>query len=160
MVAPTTTADEHPVRVLLIDENPEFLSAATAFLQRQVGLVVLRAAADLEAALVGASDFQPDVIVLDPNMPRFGGLGVVRRLRTVLPEAKIVVLALIDSDTYRDASMAVGADVFVSKANVAAGLLPAIRLAAHRRTAVSMGGELRANASLIEGALAGEIRSY
>jgi len=94
----------------------------------------------VEGVLAGALDFQPDVIVLDPNMPRFGGLDVVRRLRTVLPKAKIVVLALIDSDTYRDASMAVGADVFVSKANVTAGLLPAIRLAAHRRTAVSIGG--------------------
>lgn len=147
MAAPTTTADAPAVRVLLIDENPEFLSAATAFLQRQAGSVVLKAAPGLEAALAGALDFQPDVIVLDPNMPRFGGLGVVRRLRTVLPEAKIVVLALIDSDTYRDASMAVGADVFVSKANVAAALVPAIRLAAHRRTPVSVGGEMRTHAS-------------
>ena len=123
MVTLTTTVDEHAVRVLLIDENPDFLSAATAFLRRQEGLVLTTA--KLEVALAGVRDFQPDVIVIDPNVPRFGGLDVVRRLRMVLPKAKIVVLALIDSDTYRDASMAAGADVFVSKANVAAALLPA-----------------------------------
>ena len=141
MTSPTTPANGPEIRVLLIDENPVFLSAATAFLQRQEGLVVLRTAARLEAALVGARDFQPGVIVLDPNMPGPGGLEVVPRLRTVLPDVGIVVLALIDSTTYRDASMAVGADGFCSKSTMITDLLPAIRRAAQRRPKVSQGGE-------------------
>ena len=134
MTSRTTPANGQEIRVLLIDENPVFMRAATDFLQRHEGMVVLRTDAKLEAALVGARDFQPGVIVIDPNMPSSGGLGLIPRLRTVLPDVGIVVLSLIDSTMYRDASMAVGADDFVSKSSMVTDLLPAIRRAAESRT--------------------------
>ena len=120
------------LRVLLIDENPVFMQAATAFLQRQSGFVTLRTAATLEAALVGARDFHPSVIVIDPNNSSLEGLAIIPRIRTVLPQVGIVVLALIDSPTYRDASLATGADCFVSKSSMAVDLLPAIRRAVRK----------------------------
>ena len=129
-----TMAGGQKIRVLLIDENPLFLSAATAILLRQEGLVVLSTAAELETALVGVREFQPAVIALDPNTPGSGGPEVVPRLRTLLPGARIVVLALIDSSTYREAAQAVGADGFVSKANMVTDLLPTIRQVAQMRT--------------------------
>ena len=156
MASPTTPANGQEIRVLLIDENPVFLSAATAFLQRQVGLVVLRTAVRLEAALVGARDFQPAVIVLDPSTSGLGGLGIILRLRTVLPDVGIVVLALIDSTTYRDASMAVGADGFVSKSRMVTDLLPAIHRAAQTRAKASQGGELLASSTLKKEAIVGQ----
>ena len=121
--------NKQALRVLLIDENPVFLRAVTAFLQRQSGFVTLCTAARMEAALVGARDFCPAVIVIDPNNSNLEGLGVIPRIRTVSPQVGIVVLALIDSATYRDASLATGADCFVSKSNMAADLLPAIHRA-------------------------------
>jgi len=141
---------------LLIDENPLFLRAATNFLQRQKKLVVLRTAAGVEAALVGARDFRPTVIVLDPSAFRLDGLGIIPRLRTVLPEVWIVVLALIDSATYREAALAVGADCFVSKSDMVTDLLPAIRRAAHSSAKDSQAGELPAGSTLKEEALASE----
>ena len=120
------------LRVLLIDENPVFMQAATAFLQRQAGFVTLRTAATLEAGLVGARDFRPAVIVIDPNNSSLDGLAIIPRIRTVLPLVGIVVLALIDSPTYRDASLATGADCFVSKSTMAVDLLPAIRRAVRK----------------------------
>ena len=148
MVTPTTTADGQTIRVLLIDENQMFLQAATGFLQRQAGLVVLRTAARLEAALIGARDFQPSVIVLDPSTSGIGGLEIIPRLRTISPDVRVVVLALIDSTTYRDAVLAAGADGFVSKSNMLTDLLPAIRLAGQRRTPDPIGSEPRTHASL------------
>lgn len=117
------------IRVLLIDENPVFLRAATAFLKRQSELVLLRSSARIEAALAGAREFGPAVILLVPSMRGCHGLGIIRRLRTVLPDVRIVVLALIDSTTYQEASLAAGADGFVSKAHILTDLLPAIRQA-------------------------------
>ena len=157
MVTPTPTADGQTIRVLLIDENPMFLQAATGFLQRQPGLVVLRTAARLEAALIGARDFQPSVIVLDPSTSGVGGLEIIPRLRTISPDVRVVVLALIDSKTYRDAVLAAGADGFVSKSNMLPDLLPAIRLAAQRRTPDSIGSETRTHAALGEEAIVGQI---
>lgn len=130
MVTPTSTAHGQKIRVLLIDENPSFLRAATGFLQRQEGHVILQTATRIEAALVGARDFQPTVIVLDPSTAGLGGLGMIPRLRTVLPDVGVVVLALIDSVTYQNAALAAGADGFVSKSNMVPDLLPAICQAA------------------------------
>lgn len=148
MSSPTMLVDEQEIRVLLIDENPVFLNAASSFLQRHAGLVVLRSAARLEAALVGARDFQPAVIVLDPSTSGLEGLGIIPRIRTVLPDVNIIVLALVDSTTYRDATLAIGADSFVSKSSMVTDLLPAIRRAAQRRVKASQGGELMTSSTL------------
>ncbi len=126
-----------------MDENPLFLRAATNFLQRQEELVVLRTAARVEVALVGARDFRPTVIVLDPGAFRLDGLGIIPRLRTVLPDVRIVVLALLDSATYREAALAVGADCFVSKSDMVTDLLPAIRRAAQTDFSASPAGKTR-----------------
>ena len=103
--------------------------------------------------MVGARDFQPAVVVLDPSTSGLGGLGIIPRLRTVLPDMGIVVLALIDSTTYRDASLAVGADSFVSKSSTVTDLLPAIRRAAQRRAKAPQGGELLTSSTLKEEAI-------
>ena len=73
------------------------------------------------------------MVVLDPNTPGSGGLEVLTGLRTAMPDARVVVLTLIDSDTYRHVAMASGADGFVSKSNMVTELIPALRLAAQMR---------------------------
>ena len=130
MATPAITVGSEMIRVLLIDENPLFLQAATGFLQRQAGLVVLRTAARLDAALIGARDFQPGVIVLDPSTSGVGGL--ISRLRSMSQDVGVIVLALMDSNTYRQAAIAAGANGFVSKANMIVDLLHAIRRAVQR----------------------------
>ncbi len=145
MVTPAITVGSETIRVLLIDENPLFLQAATGFLQRQTGLVVLRTAARLDAALIGTRDFQPGVIVLDPSTCGIGGLEIISRLRSMSLDVGVIVLALMDSTTYRQAANAAGADGFVSKANMVVDLLPAIRRAVQRETSANTGGLREAN---------------
>ena len=156
MISLTIPANGQRIRVLLMDENPVFMRAATAFLQRQEWLVVLRTAAKFEAALVGARDFQPAVIVLDPSTSGLGGLGIIPRLRTVLSDVGIVVLALIDSTTYQDASIAVGANGFVSKSSMVIDLLPAIRRAARTRANAYQGGGLLTSSTLRKETIVGQ----
>ena len=123
---------ERKTRVLLIDENPVFLKTAAGFLKRQRGIVVLRTSATLESALIGARDFRPSVIVLDPSSLDSAGLEAIARLRKVSPGVSIIVMTLIDSPTYRDAALSAGADGFVAKSDLVAELLPAIHRLAPR----------------------------
>lgn len=121
---------DRKTRVLLIDENPVFLKTAAGFLKRQNGMVVLRTSPTLESALIGARDFNPSVVVLDPSSLGTAGLGIITRLRKVSPGVRVIVMALVDSPTYRHASLAAGADGFVAKSDIVSELLPAIQRAA------------------------------
>ncbi len=103
---------EQKTRVLLIDENPIFLKTAAGFLKRQKGMVVL-----------------------DPSSLGSAGLASISRLRRISPAVRIIVMALVDSPTYRDACLGAGADDFVAKSDIVSELLPAIR----RTASLSLG---------------------
>ena len=118
---------EHKFCVLLLDEKDNFLRAATDFLEREDELIVVGTTEGEAEALVQAQNLQPRVVVLDPSLPGGGDLEIIRRWRKLLPDVRIIVLTLIDSSTYRLASLAAGADEFVSKATLVIDLLPALR---------------------------------
>jgi len=83
-----------------------------------------------EETLAQAQALQPQVVLLDLldlRTPGLTGLDTISRLRSMLPEVTIIVLTLLDTETYRRAVLAAGADDIVSKARVSADLLPAIR---------------------------------
>ena len=118
---------ERKVFVLLLDEQDSFLRAATDFLQREDELKVVGTAFGEAEALVQAQNLRPRVVLLDPSLTDGGGLEIIRHWRNLLPDARIIVLTLMDSSTYRLASLAAGADDFVSRATMVTDLLPAIR---------------------------------
>ena len=103
------------------------LGAATEFLEREDDLTVLGTAGGHAAALAQVRALGPKVILLDPSSPGMGGLGVIRIYKGLLPDVKVIVLTLMDSNTYRRASWWRGANDFVSKATLVTDLLPAIR---------------------------------
>jgi two-component system response regulator NreC len=124
-----------PITILLVDDNPTFLKVAVDFLmehgRKEVG-VIGQAGGGYEA-LSMAENLQPQVIVVDLAMPDLPGLSLIPRLRKMLPEAGIIVLSMLDTKRYREAAISVGADGFVSKADMFAHLIPAIRQAAQSR---------------------------
>jgi len=80
-----------------------------------------------EEALVQAQDLEPDIVVMNLTLENPASLELIPRLRAMLPLVKIIVLTLLDSQAYRKAALAAGADGFLSKASVNTDLLPAIR---------------------------------
>jgi DNA-binding NarL/FixJ family response regulator len=118
------------ISVLLVDDNPVFLSIATQFLQAHDDLMVIGAVTGGEEALLQAQDLRPDVVLVDLVMPDLPGLEIIPRLRTVLPEAGVIALTTYVDDAYRRAALDAGANEFVSKTDMGSELLPAIRLAA------------------------------
>jgi NarL family two-component system response regulator LiaR len=88
-----------PIRVLIVDDHSVVREGLRAFLQLQDGLEVVGEAADGEEAIEAASQFRPDVILMDLVMPRLGGVAAMRRLREEVPEARVIVLtSFLDDD--------------------------------------------------------------
>lgn len=67
------------MKILLVDDDPDLL-AVTGFALQQAGFLVVKASDGLQA-LQQVEAEQPDLVVLDVNMPRMSGFEVVRRLR-------------------------------------------------------------------------------
>ena len=100
------------MKILLVDDDPDLLDV-TAFALQQAGFVVVKAA-DGVAALEIFEREQPDLAVLDINMPRMDGFEVARRLRAA---ASIPLLMLTarseEADVVR--ALGIGADDYLTK---------------------------------------------
>ena len=111
-------------RVLIADDYPGMVKAVSRLLTLDCDVV--GSVADGGALLEAAERLQPDVIVLDVNLPKIHGLEACRQVMRADPKVKIVVFtATIDPDI-RQQFLEAGASAFVSKTGVE-NLLSAIK---------------------------------
>jgi DNA-binding response OmpR family regulator len=77
--------------------------------------------------LLKVQDLEPQVVLVDLAMVGLPGLEVIPRLRTVMPDAGIIALTLLNTDHFRQAALEAGADEFVPKSSMRTNLIPIIR---------------------------------
>ncbi|MCE5289755.1 MAG: response regulator transcription factor [Nocardiaceae bacterium] len=123
--------------VLVVDDDQDVRMSVERAL-RLSGFTVFTAA-DGAAALRSVSEHSPDVIVLDMNMPRLDGTGVVTALRAMGNDVPICVLSARNSVDDRIAGLEAGADDYLVKPFVLAELVARLKALLRRRpeTAVS-----------------------
>ena len=100
-------------RVLLADDYPGMLKAVRRLLALECDVV--GSVADGSALLEAAQRLQPDVIVLDLNLPNVHGLEACRQITQASPEIKVIVFTAMSDPEVEQRSFAVGASAFVSK---------------------------------------------
>lgn len=124
------------ITILLVDDNRRFVELLTRFLATCFPdeIQVVATAEEAESALALTAECRPHAVILDLAMPGRSGLEIVPDLRRMAPALGIVVLTFLDSDEYRRAALASGADEFVGKGRLEADLVPAIRRAARPHT--------------------------
>lgn len=92
----TDPPSSHP-RVLLVDDHALFLEGLRNLLTAE-GIPVVGLARDGLDALAQARRLQPDVILMDIQMPHCDGLAATRLVKAEMPECKIVILTMSDDD--------------------------------------------------------------
>jgi DNA-binding NarL/FixJ family response regulator len=115
------------IRTLLVDDNSEFLEAATRFLSSDSQIKIVGATASGEEALQKVISLNPDLILMDLALPGLNGLETTRKLKAKPDAPRVVILTLHDNYEYRKASEAARADGFVPKSEFGVKLLPLIR---------------------------------
>ncbi|MFF5536132.1 response regulator transcription factor [Streptomyces cinerochromogenes] len=108
-----TRPDGTPLRVLVVDDDPDLAEVLTGAL-RYEGWEV-RAAGDGAAALTAARELLPDAVVLDVMLPDTDGFAVLRRLHAVQPEVCVLFLTARDAVEDRIAGITAGGDDYVTK---------------------------------------------
>jgi DNA-binding NarL/FixJ family response regulator len=115
-----------PRRVLLVDDNAEFLDSASHFLDTDPGLKIVGRASSGLGALEQVPVLKPDLVLMDLTMPGMNGLEATRELKSQPDGPRVIILTLHDNPEYRAAAAAVQADGFVTKTELDLQLLPMI----------------------------------
>ena len=111
-----------------------FREALSHLLQSQPDMEVVGQAGDGLQVLDLARETQPQIVCLDISMPGMEGTEVTRRLRTVLPQVKVVALSAFSDQQYVLDMLNAGACGYVTKAEASEELLRAIRTVLGGRT--------------------------
>ena len=99
-------------RVLLADDYPDIVKAVSRLLALDYDIV--GSVADGSALLEAAQRLQPDVIVLDVNLPNVHALEACREITHVNPEMKVIMFTAMDDPDVSQAFFEAGASAFVS----------------------------------------------
>jgi len=134
--------------ILVVDDEPKIVKQARDYLERSRFRVV--AAADGKTALAMARREQPDLIVLDLNLPEMDGLEVCRALRRE-SDVPIIMLTARVEETDRLIGLELGADDYITKPFSPRELVARVRAVLRRvRGGVHQPGLIRAGALEID----------
>ncbi|HVO13473.1 MAG TPA: response regulator transcription factor [Vicinamibacteria bacterium] len=97
------------IRVLLADDHTLFREGLRALFASEGDIEVVGEACDGEEATRKAHELRPDVVVMDIQMPGMNGIEATRRIRTALPEVKVLVLSMYDDEEHVQRLLAAGA---------------------------------------------------
>ena len=112
-------------RLLLADDHTLLLEGIRLMLAPEFELV--GSVEDGQALLAAAKTLKPDVILLDISMPVLNGIDAARRLRKLLPSAKLIFLTMHADPDYVAEAFRAGAMGYLLKRAAASELLTAIR---------------------------------
>lgn len=113
--------------MLIVDDHPIVREGLVQQINREPDLVVCAQASNASHALAAVEEHQPDIVLVDINLPGRSGLELIRDLGAVAPELPILVLSMHDESVFAERVLRAGGRGYVSKETGGDKLLEAIR---------------------------------
>ena len=118
------------IRILLADDHNVLRQGVAQALETQAGMTVVAQAENGLEAVKLAQQHQPDVILMDINMPEMDGVEATRRVTAVSPNTGIIILTMYRRDEYVFEAIKAGANGYLLKEVELDELLSGIRAVA------------------------------
>ena len=116
------------IRILLADDHPIVREGLRAVLETQTDFEVVAEAASGDEAVRQALTLQPDILLLDLEMPVMDGVEAIRRLRQERPDSRIIVFTAFDNDERIIHAVQAGANGYLLKGAPREEIFQAIRI--------------------------------
>lgn len=116
-------------KVVVADDNPAVLRQLVSLLEAEFDVVAT--AGNGQLALECIQRYQPDIAVLDLEMPILSGIAVIRELRKLGPDPAVVICSVESDPEVIDAAQQAGAIGYVIKRRMIEDLITAVKSAAH-----------------------------
>lgn len=116
-----------PIRLLIVDDHESFRRGLRAMFDGEEEVLIIGEVADGLAAVRQAEALQPDVILMDLNMPGMNGLDATRRILLASPHIRILVLTMSDEDDAIFAALQAGVRGYLVKGALKGDVLRSIQ---------------------------------
>lgn len=103
------------LKILLVDDNSQFLEVAAHFLTEHGAVEIVGLAKSGGEAIRKVHDLGPDLVLMDLSMPGINGLEATRQIKALPLAPYVVILTLHDGPDIQSFAQAAGADDFVTK---------------------------------------------
>jgi DNA-binding NarL/FixJ family response regulator len=125
------TPGEEVIKVIIIDDHRMFNDGLNAMLEPEEGIDVLAQVYDAREARAKVKKLNPDVVLMDFNMPHVDGMALTRLLLSERPDVKILILSMYDEERHIETFREIGAQGYIFKTASAEELIAAIRKIHH-----------------------------
>jgi pilus assembly protein CpaE len=117
------------IRVIIVDDVSETRENVRKLLQFESDVDVVGVARTGREAIQLSQDVQPDVVLMDINMPDMDGISATEQIRARLPAVQVIILSVQGDQNYMRRAMLAGARDFLTKPPMGDELISAIRRA-------------------------------
>jgi two-component system invasion response regulator UvrY len=117
----------HNISVLIVDDHEIVRAGFKQLLGTADDIKVIAEASTGEEAIELSIRHQPNVVVMDINMPGIGGIEAITRINARLPQARIIALTVHESEPFPTRVMEAGAQAYLSKRCAPQELVQAVR---------------------------------
>jgi DNA-binding NarL/FixJ family response regulator len=114
------------IRVLVVDDFEPWRRSVCSMLKGQAESKVVAEATDGWEAIQKAQTLRPGLILLDLGLPNLNGMDAAKRIREVVPGARIILLTSSNDKDVVRAALSTGAQGYVLKIDASTELLPAV----------------------------------
>lgn len=120
-------ADSEKIRVLIVEDQPVIRRAFATLLGMENDIRVVAQAGDGAEAIQLARQWRPDIVLMDLQMPRVGGIAAMKRILVDVPSTQVIVLTTFDTDEMVFEAISAGAQAYLLKDASEAEILETIR---------------------------------
>ncbi|MCP4417074.1 MAG: response regulator/pilus assembly protein [Chloroflexi bacterium] len=124
------------IRVLIVDDLPETRENVRKLLQFESDIEVIGQAGTGEEAVEMAKEHQPDIILMDINMPGIDGISASQQITELVPSVQIIIMSVQSDPNYLRRAMMAGARDFLTKPFGGDELVAAIRRVHDKRPVI------------------------
>lgn len=112
---PTASDTPEPTRVLIVDDHPMVAEGIQSILETYDDICVVGRLSNGREVIDQVDNFQPDVILLDLNMPEVNGISATEILLETHPDTRILILSMHDTPEYISTALSAGAKGYLLK---------------------------------------------
>nr|WP_315364562.1 response regulator transcription factor [Cytobacillus firmus] len=117
-------------KIVIIDDHQLFREGVKRILDFEKSFNVVAEGDDGSEAMGLVEEYDPDVIIMDINMPNTNGVEATRQLINKYPESKVIILSIHDDENYVTHALKTGASGYLLKEMDADALVEAVKVVA------------------------------
>ena len=115
------------IRVMIADDHALIREGIKQLIELEEDISVISQAADGEEAIAMAMELDPDIVLLDINMPKLNGIETLRRFKDLGIKTRVIMLTIHEDKQYIMETLKIGASGYILKDSDAGSLIKGIR---------------------------------